>query len=153
MIFLTFVLTCLHPGQALLPQLPSDKVKKIIVALSGQGSGGNILVNVDPGIASFQEPFASVKWQCGGYKVIYNWGTGWFANGWGISMRADYGAGQSEVGWFNNHCGFRSKLDVDSFQIRVKTKARSISAKVNNKLVSSCSGSTPMGTTNWKKCG
>jgi len=112
----------------------STNVKKIIAGMSGQAiGGGNILVNIDPGIASFQEPFADVKWQCGGYKLIMESGRGWLAQGWGIQMRPDQGAGNYEVGWNSGNqaeCKFAARIDVDSFQIRVKTKARKISSKI-----------------------
>jgi len=117
----------------------STNVKKIIAGMSGQAIGrGNILVNTDPGIASFQEPFADVKWMCGGnsrgkFKLIMENGRGWLAQGWGIGLRFYQGAGNFEIGWDGGnqrYCGFAARIDVDSFQIRVKLKAKAISSKI-----------------------
>jgi len=104
----------------------SSGVKKAIAAVSGQSRGGDILKNLDAGIASFQEDMSAISWMCGGYKRFYSWGHGWHAQGWGISFRPDHNPGSYEIGWYSNHCGFRAKMDVDTFQVRVQLKAKKI---------------------------
>merc|ERR1719414_1644726 len=108
-------------------------VKKMIAALSGQGTSGWILSgNVNPEIARFQGKYRQIPWNCRRHKGMHSWGVGWHKTGWGISMRADHRAGNYEIGWNSAHCRwrgrpwngrpFRSLLDVDTFQIRVQLK-------------------------------
>merc|ERR1719469_1441632 len=90
----------------------STPLKKIIAALSGQSTGGHILVGMPiPEMGAFQEDQSDVHWSCHNHRKadinIEIFGKGWHKVGWGISMAFDHGAGNFEIGWYNNQCGWR----------------------------------------------
>jgi len=106
-------------------------VKKIIAGLSGQMMGIResgmryTILQVKPGMLSdgqrFQDDARNIRWSCGpGKNIVYYGRPGWHINGYGISARFEHGKGAYEIGWPDNRCGYKTKLDVDTLQIRVK---------------------------------